>query len=161
MTLKKMNMVIIKSDQGTDQWTVSDLLLRKSISLSAASQKGRPLDMSLLGSQPAEGGTTESVVSAGECSLILDDCASERPEPNYRNLDLLGKGVSCRLRIHSNRSTKGDVHSLCRHSENHRKISGYMSISCRLDELPGRATRPCYHTDQAYEINHGKKLPAT
>jgi hypothetical protein len=75
MTVKKMNMVIIKSDQGSDQWTVLDLLLRKSIS--PASQKGRPLDVSLVGSQPAEGGATESVVSAGECSPIVDDCASE------------------------------------------------------------------------------------
>jgi hypothetical protein len=32
---------------------------------------------SLVGSQPAEGGATESVVSAGECSFIMDDCASE------------------------------------------------------------------------------------
>jgi hypothetical protein len=75
MTVKKMNMVIIKSDQGSDQWTVLDLLLRKSIS--PASQKGRPSDASLIGSQPAEDGATESVVSAGECSLIVDDCASE------------------------------------------------------------------------------------
>jgi hypothetical protein len=75
MTVKKMNMVIIKSDQGRDQWTVLDLLLRKSIS--PASQKGKPLDGSLVGSQPAEGDATESVVSPGESSLIVDDCASE------------------------------------------------------------------------------------
>ncbi|KPK26218.1 MAG: hypothetical protein AMK69_12560 [Nitrospira bacterium SG8_3] len=70
-------MVIIKSDQGSDQWTVLGLLLRKSISLSPASQKGRPLDASPVGSQPAESGATESAVSVGESSLIVDDRASE------------------------------------------------------------------------------------